>query len=125
MSLGGSTGAARGDYILSASNITTEPALIAEPMRFSLKRTAATSDVRTIEVTGTLDHRGPRASDVVNLRAAGVPCTMLDDRGQPVVTVVLPRRTELVQAKRGMIWAVHRSSDDVPSVVRYRVGTPG
>ncbi|HEX6049946.1 MAG TPA: 6-bladed beta-propeller [Gemmatimonadaceae bacterium] len=57
--------------------------------------------------------------------AAGVPCTMLDDRGQPVLTVVLPRRTELVQAKRGMVWAVQRNTDDVPSVVRYRVAMPG
>lgn len=55
---------------------------------------------------------------------AGVPCTLLDDRGQPMLTVVLPRRTELVQAGRGVVWAIQRSADDVPSVVRYRVATP-
>jgi hypothetical protein len=55
--------------------------------------------------------------------ATGIPCTMLDDRGQPILTIVLPRRSDLVQANRGMIWAVERDGDDVPSIARYRIAT--
>jgi hypothetical protein len=56
--------------------------------------------------------------------ADGVPCLLLDEHGEAVLRVVLPRRAELLQAARGVVWVSTLDQDDVPSVVRYRIAGP-
>jgi hypothetical protein len=59
----------------------------------------------------------------VKLRQTGsnVQWVMMNDRGDPALTVTLPPKTNLMQASRTTIWTMQLDGDDVPSVVRYRI----
>jgi hypothetical protein len=46
---------------------------------------------------------------------------VVDWRGEPIATLMLPRKLRVVAADRAHVWAVWYDDDDVPSVVRYRV----
>ncbi|HEY9227465.1 MAG TPA: hypothetical protein VIP11_12500 [Gemmatimonadaceae bacterium] len=72
VSLDESTGAARGEYKLTASDVTTEPALVRRPTRFSFSRAAAGSAVEGFAVTGALDHAGATPREVIEVRADGI-----------------------------------------------------
>jgi uncharacterized protein (TIGR03545 family) len=72
VSLGESAGAARGEYRLTASDITSEPALVGRPMRFTFDRASKGSDVEAIAVNGLIDHAGKTPREVVELRAGGL-----------------------------------------------------
>ncbi len=72
LSLGEATGAARGEYKLTATDITTEPALVRRPMRFTLDRAAKGSAVETFALTGSVDHAGKTPREIVELRAEGI-----------------------------------------------------
>jgi uncharacterized protein (TIGR03545 family) len=72
LTLGEATGAARGEYRLTAADITTEPALVKRPMRFALDRAAKGSAVETFALTGTIDHAGKTPREVVEVRADGI-----------------------------------------------------
>jgi uncharacterized protein (TIGR03545 family) len=72
LSLGDATGAARGEYRLTTSDITTEPALVRRPMRFTLDRAAKGSAVESFALTGSIDHAGKTPREIVKLRADGI-----------------------------------------------------
>lgn len=72
LTLGEATGAARGEYRLTAADITTEPALVKRPMRFALDRTAKGSAVESFAMRGTVDHAGKTQRETVELRADGI-----------------------------------------------------
>ena len=72
VSLGENAGAARGEYRLTASDVTTEPALVKRPTRFTFDRIAQGSAVERIAVNGLIDHAGKTPREIVELRADGV-----------------------------------------------------
>ena len=72
LTLGEATGAARGEYRLTAADITTEPALVKRPMRFTLDRAAKGSAVESFALTGSVDHMGKTPREVVEVHADGI-----------------------------------------------------
>ena len=84
ISLGEAAGVAQGAYTLNVSDVTTEPALIGKPARFELTRSAQTSDVRNVEISGSMDHTTDVLRDVVNLRASGVKLPAFSLPGIPL-----------------------------------------
>jgi len=72
ISLGEQSGAARGDYRLTASDVTTEPAIVGRPMRFSFDRASKGSAVESFAANGTVDHSGKTPRELVEVRADGV-----------------------------------------------------
>jgi hypothetical protein len=46
---------------------------------------------------------------------------MLDERGDPQLSVSLPPGTRLVQASRSAVWTLQTDADDIQSVVRFRI----
>lgn len=66
---------ASGAYILTVTNLTTMPALVREPTRFTLARRADATGVGTvarIDAAGTVDHVGGRIRDSLGVDASGV-----------------------------------------------------
>ena len=59
-------GAARGRYVARLSDLTTAPALIGRPVRFSARRDAAGAAFGAVAVSGFLDHTSGRTRDSVN-----------------------------------------------------------
>jgi len=53
---------------------------------------------------------------------AGKPYRVFDAKGNPLGEVLLPANTTIMAAERGHIWCTEKDSDDLESVVRYRVG---
>ncbi len=49
---------------------------------------------------------------------------VLSPQGRPTMTIDAPKNFELMSVERG-VWGVERDDDDVPSVVRYRIGPSG
>jgi hypothetical protein len=47
--------------------------------------------------------------------------SMLSEHGDPELTILLPKKTRLMQASRTTIWTVQLDEDDIPSVVRFRI----
>ena len=83
-----SGGAARGGYVVAATDLTTEPTVVGRPARFALRREAGGSAVESLRASGLLDHVGARPRDVVAADAAGVllpsiPLPLLPLRAQP------------------------------------------
>ncbi|MGH7470646.1 MAG: hypothetical protein ACRENP_22085, partial [Longimicrobiales bacterium] len=72
LALGESAGAARGDYALRVSDVTTDPALVGRPLQFSLTRAAAGSAVAQLSINGSLDHAGQRMRQAIAARASGL-----------------------------------------------------
>ena len=62
-------GAARGTYVARLSDLTTTPALVEKPMRFSARRDAAGTMMGALQVSGLIDHTAGRMRDSV--RAVG------------------------------------------------------
>jgi uncharacterized protein (TIGR03545 family) len=62
-------GAARGSYVGRVTDLTTTPALVGRPLRFSARRDAAGTAVGALQVSGTIDHSAGRMRDSV--RAVG------------------------------------------------------
>ncbi len=99
VALGDEAGAARGQYRLTASDVTTEPAIVGRPMRFSFDRAAAGSDVETFSNNGIVDHVSETPREQIELRAGGaqlpgfpVPATPLRaelGRGQSVIQLAM------------------------------------
>jgi uncharacterized protein (TIGR03545 family) len=72
VALGDEAGAGRGDYRLAASDVTTEPAIVRRPMRFSFDRSATGSAVESFAVNGSVDHVSATPRELIELRADGV-----------------------------------------------------
>ncbi|MEX2151789.1 MAG: TIGR03545 family protein [Gemmatimonadaceae bacterium] len=67
-----SGGTAGGTYMMAASDVTTDPAIVGRPTLFVVRRIARGSAVDSLRIIGSLDHVGPRPREVVNAHAAGV-----------------------------------------------------
>lgn len=58
----------------------------------------------------------------VHAAGAGHTWRVLSTKGDVVGQLTLPANVELKAASRSAIWAVEKDADDLPSVVRYKVG---
>jgi uncharacterized protein (TIGR03545 family) len=72
LSLDSTAGAGRGEYALTVRDVTSDPALVGQATAFSLQRSAGGSAIESLTVDGTVDHRGARAQETMDLRASGV-----------------------------------------------------
>ena len=66
------SGAARGSYVARLSDITTTPALVGRPMRFSARRDAAGTALGTLQVAGSIDHTAGRTRDSVTATGSAI-----------------------------------------------------
>ena len=67
-----SDGPHNGRYAFAASNVTTDPGIVREPMLFALRRVATQSGVDSLRATASLDHTSERHREALNVQAAGV-----------------------------------------------------
>ena len=65
-------GAARGSYVARLSDITTTPALVGRPTRFSARRDAAGSALGALQVSGSIDHTAGRMRDSVTATGSDI-----------------------------------------------------
>src|SRR5687768_5490880 len=67
---------ASGAYVMTVTNLTTMPALVREPTRFTLARRVSgrtgVGTVARIDARGTIDHVGGRIRDSIGVDASGV-----------------------------------------------------
>jgi uncharacterized protein (TIGR03545 family) len=61
-----------GRYAFAASNVTSDPAVVGEPMLFAFRRVTGGSAVDSLRASGSLDHTSNRHREVFNVQAAGV-----------------------------------------------------
>ena len=66
------SGAARGSYTARLTDITTTPALVGRPTRFSARRDAAGTALGALQVSGYMDHRAGRMRDSVTATGTAV-----------------------------------------------------
>lgn len=59
-------GGARGSYVARLSDLTTTPALVGRPTRFSARRDAAGTTLGALQVSGLIDHTAGRSRDSVS-----------------------------------------------------------
>ena len=59
-------GVARGSYVAHLSDLTTTPALVRRPTRFSARRDAIGTTLGALQVSGLIDHTAGRARDSVS-----------------------------------------------------------
>lgn len=76
--------AASGEYALLVTNVTTMPALVREPTRFTLSRRTSVRGVASIDAAGVLDHVGGRVRDSLGVVAAGVALPSFPLPGLPI-----------------------------------------
>ena len=60
------------NYRLSASDVTSDPAIVGRPTLFALRRSSTGTDIDSLLITGSMDHVSPRQREVVSAQAAGV-----------------------------------------------------
>lgn len=80
----GGKNAASGDYVATITNVTTMPALVREPTRFSLTRRSTAGVVAAIDSRGVLDHVGGRIRDSLGVNASGVTLPSFPLPGLPI-----------------------------------------
>ncbi|HEX8849401.1 MAG TPA: TIGR03545 family protein [Gemmatimonadaceae bacterium] len=83
LGIGGKT-AASGKYVASVTNVTTMPALVREPTRFTLTRRSTAGVVASIDAAGVLDHVGGRIRDSLGVIASGVTLPSFPLPGLPM-----------------------------------------
>ncbi len=66
------SGAAKGTYVARLSDITTTPALVGRPMRFSAHRDAAGTALGALQVSGSIDHTAGRMRDSVTATGSDI-----------------------------------------------------
>ena len=69
----GGEGAAAGAYTARLEGLTTQPAVFGAPTTFLVSRTGAAVGPRDVRISGSLDHRGTPARDVLEARLRGIP----------------------------------------------------
>jgi len=69
----GGEGAAAGAYTARLEGLTTRPAVFGAPTTFLVSRTGAAVGPRDVRISGSLDHRGAPARDVLEARLRGIP----------------------------------------------------
>lgn len=62
---------AGGSYLMAASDVTTDPAIVGRPTLFAVRRTVRGGAIDSLRVTGSVDHVGARPKEVVNAVAVG------------------------------------------------------
>jgi uncharacterized protein (TIGR03545 family) len=72
-----SEGAHEGRYAFAANNVTSDPAIVGEPMVFALRRVSGGSLLDSLRATGSLDHTTDRRRQVFNVVAAGIALPVL------------------------------------------------
>ena len=72
-----SEGAKRGRYAFAANNVTSDPAIVGEPMVFALRRVSSDSILDSVRASGSLDHTTERRREVFNVLAAGISLPIL------------------------------------------------
>jgi uncharacterized protein (TIGR03545 family) len=80
----GGKNAASGKYVASVTNVTTMPALVREPTRFTLFRRSTAGVVAAIDAEGVLDHVGGRIRDSLGVDASGVTLPSFPLPGLPM-----------------------------------------
>ena len=113
--------AVSGDYLATITNVTTMPALVREPTRFSMTRRSTAGIVAAIEARGVLDHVGGRIRDSLGVSAAGVTLPSFPlpglplraDLGQGTSRIDMLRIGNRIAAR----WTMH-----APAVAWTRVG---
>ena len=80
----GGKNAAAGDYAATITNVTTMPALVREPTRFTLTRRSTAGVVASIDSRGVLDHVGGRIRDSLGVTASGVTLPSFPLPGLPI-----------------------------------------
>ncbi|HET9003076.1 MAG TPA: hypothetical protein VFN39_03645, partial [Gemmatimonadaceae bacterium] len=80
----GGKNAATGDYAATITNVTTMPALVREPTRFTLTRRSTAGVVASIDSRGVLDHVGGRIRDSLGVTATGVTLPSFPLPGLPI-----------------------------------------
>jgi uncharacterized protein (TIGR03545 family) len=80
----GGKNAAAGDYAATITNVTTMPALVREPTRFTLTRRSTAGMVASIDSRGVLDHVGGRIRDSLGVTASGVTLPSFPLPGLPI-----------------------------------------
>jgi uncharacterized protein (TIGR03545 family) len=80
----GGKNAASGDYAATITNVTTMPALVREPMRFTLTRRSTAGVVAAVDARGVLDHVGGRIRDSLGVNASGVTLPSFPLPGLPL-----------------------------------------
>ena len=80
----GGRNAATGDYAATITNVTTMPALVREPTRFTLTRRSSAGVVASIDSRGVLDHVGGRIRDSLGVTANGVTLPSFPLPGLPI-----------------------------------------
>ena len=80
----GGRNAASGNYAATITNVTTMPALVREPTRFSLTRRSTAGVVASIDSRGVLDHVGGRIRDSLGVVASGVTLPSFPLPGLPI-----------------------------------------
>jgi hypothetical protein len=76
--------AASGTYTAIVTNLTTMPALVGEPTRFTLSRRTSVHGVASVDASGVLDHAGGRVRDSLGIVAGGVALPSFPLPGLPV-----------------------------------------
>jgi uncharacterized protein (TIGR03545 family) len=80
----GGKNAASGDYVATITNVTTMPALVRQPTRFSLVRRSTAGVVASVDARGVLDHVGGRIRDSLGVHASGVTLPNFPLPGLPI-----------------------------------------
>jgi len=80
----GGRNAATGNYAATITNVTTMPALVREPTRFTLSRRSTAGVVASIDSRGVLDHVGGRIRDSLGVTASGVTLPSFPLPGLPI-----------------------------------------
>ena len=76
--------AASGAYAAVVTNLTTMPALVREPTRFTLSRHTTVKGVASVDASGVLDHVGGRVRDSLGVVAGGVALPSFPLPGLPI-----------------------------------------
>jgi uncharacterized protein (TIGR03545 family) len=76
--------AASGTYAAVVTNLTTMPALVREPTRFTLSRRTNVRGVASVDASGMLDHVGGRVRDSLGVVADGVALPSFPLPGLPI-----------------------------------------
>ena len=100
----GGEGPAAGRYVASIANLTSEPAIVRQPVVVSARRVTEGAAAASVRVNAVLDHLGPRPRDSLGVLAAGLRLPSLDLPG-------LPLRAELGQGSSRLDFV--RSGDRV------------
>ena len=120
----GGKNAVTGDYVATITNVTTMPALVREPTRFSLSRRSTAGVVASIDSRGVLDHAGGRIRDSLGVTASGVTLPSFPLPGLPI-RAQLGQGTSRIDVLRMGNRIAARWTMNAPGVVWQRTSAAG